>query len=207
MNRTVLTIILNNDNLSFSISISLLLHLFSNIIYYILIAHTLLPHPFAMAEQIEEDKASWAEVQVTFILTAGTSAIFLGMFEIARRSPVISSVFDRRRNSKPHRTPPPLLSTSIFEWLFLSNEPRYSEYSDLSHMRDVIQERRRQRNPGRSGFFSSGRRNREDDGPTSDLDSPKDTNDYRVSNCTLYEINICAYSRGVIRFLNWIILA
>ena len=139
-----------------------------------------------MAENIEEDKASWAEVQVTFILTVGTSAIFLGIFEIARRSPVISSVFDRRRNSKPHRTPPPLLSTSIFEWLFLSSEPRYSEYSDLSHMRDVIQERRRQRNPGRSGFFSSGRGNRDDDGRSSDLDSPRDTVDPRVSTIAQY---------------------
>jgi len=102
-----------------------------------------------MAEQIEEDKASWLEVQVTAIFTAATSAIFLGIFEIARRNPSISSVFDRRRKSKPHRTPPPLLRNSIFEWLFLSNEPRYSEYSDLCHMRDVINERRRQRNARR----------------------------------------------------------
>ena len=138
-----------------------------------------------MAEQIETDKASWAEVQVTCILTLGTSAIFLAIFEIARRSPVISAVFDRRRNTKPHRTPPPLLSSSMFEWLFLSSEPRYSEFSDLSHMRDVIQERRRQRNPGRSGFFSSNRGSRDngDSGrsPTSDLDSPRDSNDPRVS--------------------------
>lgn len=102
-----------------------------------------------MAEQIEEDKASWAEVQVTAIFTAATSAIFLGIFEIARRNPSISSVFDRRRKSKPHRTPPPLLRNTIFEWLFLSNEPRYSEYSDLCHMRDVISERRRQRSARR----------------------------------------------------------
>jgi hypothetical protein len=121
-----------------------------------------------MAEQIEEDKASWAEVQVTAIFTAATSAIFLGIFEIARRNPSISSVFDRRRKSKPHRTPPPLLRNTIFEWLFLSNEPRYSEYSDLCHMRDVINERRRQR---------SAKRKRGDTSPN-----------YQITNVSLFHL-------------------
>lgn len=109
-----------------------------------------------MAENIDPDDASWEEVKVALIFTAATSAVFLGIFEIARRNPAVSSVFDRRRNSKPHRTPPPLVRNSVFEWMFLSNEPRYSEYSDLSHMKDVILERRRQRNyHAKSGFFSS----------------------------------------------------
>ncbi len=99
-----------------------------------------------MAEKIEEDDPSWSEVQGALILTAATSAIFLSIFEIARRHPtLVGSVFDRRRTSKPNRTPPPLLRNALFEWLFLSNEPRYSEYSDLNHMRNVIVERRRQR--------------------------------------------------------------
>jgi len=96
-------------------------------------------------EQIEEDSSSWDEVKVTTIFTTATAAIFVTIFELCRRSPAVSVVFDRRRASKPQRTPPPLLRNSIFEWLFLSNDPTYVEYADLAHMRDVIYERMRQR--------------------------------------------------------------
>jgi len=107
-----------------------------------------------MAEQIEEDDASWSEVLATLALTGVTGAVFLTIFEVARRVPSLTEVFDRRRMTKPFRTPPPLLRNSIFEWLFLSTEPIYSEYSDLAHMGDVLKEKRRQRNPGHAGIFS-----------------------------------------------------
>lgn len=130
-----------------------------------------------MAENIEADDASWAEVRVSLIFTAATSAVFLSIFEIGRRNPSLSVVFDRRRNSKPHRTPPPLIRHSIFEWLFLSNEPRYSEYSDLSHMRDVILERKRQRDQQKKrqrekekGFLSNLRKGDVNDDADGDLD-------------------------------------
>ena len=108
-----------------------------------------------MAETIDPDKESWAEVQVTLGLTAITSTIFIAVFETARRNPAITQVFDRRRNTKPHRTPAPLLRKSLLEWLFLSNEPRYSEFSDLAHMRDVISERRTQRQKKSNKFPKS----------------------------------------------------
>ncbi len=108
-----------------------------------------------MAETIEVDDESWSEVIVTLAMTTATSAVFLTIYEVARRSPTLIEVFDRRRATKPNRTPPPLLTNPIFEWLFLSNDPIYSEYSDLAHMRAVILEKRKQRNPGKSGLFGS----------------------------------------------------
>ena len=108
-----------------------------------------------MAETIEADDESWSEVIVTLAISTATSAVFLTIYEVARRNPSLIEVFDRRRVTKPNRTPPPLLRSSIFEWLFLSNDPTYSEYTDLAHMRDVIQEKRKQRNPGKHGFFAS----------------------------------------------------
>ena len=106
-----------------------------------------------MAETVEADDESWTEVIVTLAISATTSAFFLTTYEIARRNPTLIEVFDRRRATKPNRTPPPLLRNSIFEWLFLSNDPTYSEYSDLAHMRDVIMEKRKQRNPNKQGLF------------------------------------------------------
>ncbi len=134
-----------------------------------------------MAEKIDPDDASWEEVKVALIFTAATSAVFLSIFETARRNPAVSSVFDRRRNSKPHRTPPPLIRNSIFEWLFLSNEPRYSEYSDLSHMKDVILERRRQRD-NKGGFFSAWMGSGREDGKRSGSSSPNDSQHNGLDN-------------------------
>ena len=76
-----------------------------------------------MAETIQVDDESWSEVIVTLAISTATSAIFLSVYEIARRNPSLVEVFDRRRATKPNRTPPPLLRNSIFEWLFLSNDP------------------------------------------------------------------------------------
>jgi hypothetical protein len=106
-----------------------------------------------MAETIEADDESWSEVLVTLTISTATSAIFLTIYEIARRNPSLIEVFDRRRTTKPNRTPPPLLRNSILEWLFLSNDPSYAEYSDLAFMRDVIREKRKQRHPERYRFF------------------------------------------------------
>lgn len=111
-----------------------------------------------MAEQIQADEASWNEVGVTLIFTGVTSAFLLSVFELARRNSVLQAVFDRRRKLRPHRTPPPLIRHSLLEWLFLSNEMRYSEYSDLSHMKDVLQERRRQRIAAKKKFKAIERR-------------------------------------------------
>ena len=110
-----------------------------------------------MAETIQVDDESWSEVIVTLAISTATSAIFLSVYEIARRNPSLVEVFDRRRATKPNRTPPPLLRNSIFEWLFLSNDPTYSQYTDLAFMRDVIQEKRKQRNPGKQRWFASWR--------------------------------------------------
>lgn len=97
-----------------------------------------------MAEEIETDEASWEEIKVTFLFTAITASSFILVYEYSRRIPAVASVFDRRRATKPNRTPPPLMRSRLFEWLFLSTDPAYIEYSDMVHRRDVIKERRRQ---------------------------------------------------------------
>ncbi len=79
-----------------------------------------------MAEELVEDQESWAEVSVTLLFTSATSGLFLIMFEVLRRNPVVSSVFDSRRKANPSRTPPPLMHTRYFEWLFLSTDPAYT---------------------------------------------------------------------------------
>ena len=123
-----------------------------------------------MAEQLEYDDASWSEVQVTLIFTAATSAIFLTIFEIARRSPILYFVFDRRRATKPNRTPPPLLRNTIFEWMFVSNAPEYIAYSNLGHYRDVILERRRQRKRVEWSKMFWRKKEEEQEEETNDLD-------------------------------------
>ena len=96
-----------------------------------------------MAEEIEADNASWTEIQVTLLFTAASAAVFLTIFETSRKNPAVAAVFDRRRESMPDRTPPPLLRR-IFEWVFLSTDPAYIDYSDMAHQKEVITERRRQ---------------------------------------------------------------
>jgi len=86
-----------------------------------------------MAETIEADNASWAEIKATSILTGLLAVVLTGIFEIARRNPAVSAVFDRRRGRYAHRTPPPLLRNTILEWLFLSNTDGYKEYAVLSY--------------------------------------------------------------------------
>ena len=98
-----------------------------------------------MAEEIEFDSSTWTEVRVTTYFTLATSAIYLVVFEFSRRNPSVSTVFDRRRTSKPKQTPPPLMRSRIFEWLFLSTEPAYCEFADMEHQKAIILERKRQK--------------------------------------------------------------
>ena len=99
-----------------------------------------------LVEEIEEDVATWGEIKVTTLFTMVTSLVFLLIFEFSRRKPSVAAVFDRRRSTKPTRTPPPLMSGGrIFEWVFLSTDPAYLEYSAMVHEEAIIKERRRQR--------------------------------------------------------------
>ena len=99
-----------------------------------------------LVEEIEEDVATWGEIKVTTLFTMVTSLVFLLIFEFSRRKPSVAAVVDRRRSTKPTRTPPPLMSGGrIFEWVFLSTDPAYLEYSAMVHEEAIIKERRRQR--------------------------------------------------------------
>jgi len=70
---------------------------------------------------------TWAEIQVTIVVSAGASAICLIVFELCRRLPVTADVFDRRRATKPDNTPPPLIKRRrFFEWLIVSTDPAYT---------------------------------------------------------------------------------
>ena len=91
-----------------------------------------------MAEELEEDQESWAEVTVTLLFTAATSGLFLIMFEVLRRNPLVSSVFDSRRKANPSQTPPPLMHTRYLEWLFLSTDPAYTGKSGKKFMNTII---------------------------------------------------------------------
>lgn len=102
-----------------------------------------------LVEEIEEDVATWEEIKVTALFTMVTSLLFLLVFEYCRRKPSVAAVFDRRRSTKPTRTPPPLMTGAsgrrVFEWVFLSTDPAYLEYTAMIHEEAVIRERRRQR--------------------------------------------------------------
>jgi hypothetical protein len=52
------------------------------------------------------------------------------IFEFGRRHPAVATVFDRRRQSNPNRTPPPLIKSRICEWLFLRTDPAYLLYAE-----------------------------------------------------------------------------
>ena len=102
-----------------------------------------------LVEEIEEDVATWEEIKVTALFTMVTSLLFLLVFEYCRRRPSVAAVFDRRRSTRPTRTPPPLMTGSsgrrVFEWVFLSTDPAYLENTAMLHEEAVIRERRRQR--------------------------------------------------------------
>ena len=107
---------------------------------------SMLLSPRTLVEEIEEDVATWEEIKVTALFTMVTSLVFLLICEFSRRKPSVAAVFDRRRSTKPTRTPPPLMSGGrIFEWVFLSTDPAYLEYSAMVHEEAIIKERRRQR--------------------------------------------------------------
>lgn len=115
--------------------------------------HTSMPNTIIqdrlLVEEIEEDVATWEEIKVTALFTMVTSLLFLLVFEYCRRRPSVAAVFDRRRSTRPTRTPPPLMTGSsgrrVFEWVFLSTDPAYLEYTAMIHEEAVIRERRRQR--------------------------------------------------------------
>lgn len=118
------------------------------------IHYSLFPSKIKMSDTPRDDVPEWTGVLVTLLGSTIGSLICIAIYEVARRNPILAEVFDRRRISKPHRTPPPLMRNAIFEWLFLSTEAKYAEYSDLAFMREVILERRLQRHPEkRKGFF------------------------------------------------------
>ena len=115
--------------------------------------HTSMPNTIIqdrlLVEEIEEDVATWEEIKVTALFTMVTSLLFLIVFEYCRRRPSVAAVFDRRRSTRPTRTPPPLMTGSsgrrVFEWVFLSTDPAYLEYTAMVHEEAVIREWRRQR--------------------------------------------------------------
>ena len=124
----------------------------------------MLPHRL-LVEEIEEDVATWEEIKVTALFTMVTSLAFLLVYEFSRRKPSVAAVFDRRRSTKPTRTPPPLMGGGrIFEWVFLSTDPAYLEYSAMVHEEAIIQERRRQRRH-MSGEGAEDDQGEEDDDP------------------------------------------
>eukprot|EP00563_Minutocellus_polymorphus_P011366 CAMPEP_0181061736 /NCGR_PEP_ID=MMETSP1070-20121207/22691_1 /TAXON_ID=265543 /ORGANISM="Minutocellus polymorphus, Strain NH13" /LENGTH=1460 /DNA_ID=CAMNT_0023141733 /DNA_START=161 /DNA_END=4540 /DNA_ORIENTATION=+ len=134
--------------------------------------------PRLLVEEMTEDVATWEEIKVTAAFTLVTSLVFLVVFEVSRRKPSVAAVFDRRRSTKPTRTPPPLLvrggGRGVFEWVFLSTDPAYLEYTAMVHEGAVVRERRRQRRHLRGGDGQD-----EDEDEDDDYDDDDDDDDGR----------------------------
>jgi hypothetical protein len=76
------------------------------------------------------DSATWTGVRSSTYISLGTALIFMFIFEFGRRHPAVATVFDRRRQTNPNRTPPPLIKSRICEWLFLRTDPAYLLYAE-----------------------------------------------------------------------------
>lgn len=82
------------------------------------------------------DSATWTGVRSSTYISLGTALIFMFIFEFGRRHPAVATVFDRRRQTNPNRTPPPLIKSRICEWIFLRTDPAYLLYAEKLDKKD-----------------------------------------------------------------------
>ena len=82
------------------------------------------------------DVSSWEVLAVTGLFTLFCTVIFLIIYELGRRSPIISTIFDKRRTCHPQRTPPPLRKDRCFQWLFLKTDIRLFQLSENNSSKD-----------------------------------------------------------------------
>ena len=68
------------------------------------------------------DVSSWNVLAVTGLFTLCCTIIFIIVYEVGRRNPIVSVIFDKRRMHHPQRTPPPLRKDRYFQWLFLKTD-------------------------------------------------------------------------------------
>ena len=83
--------------------------------------------------------ATWASIRVTAMVSALTMVALITLFEVGRRSHTLRDIFDRKRETRPGRTPPKLLSGAgmgplgwlkyVGEYLFVDGYV-YKEYRD-----------------------------------------------------------------------------
>jgi hypothetical protein len=90
------------------------------------------------------DSATWTGILSSTYISLGTALIFMFIFEFGRRHPAVAAVFDRRRQTNPHRTPPPLIKSRICEWLFLRTDPAYLLYAEKLDEKDKERRRKQQ---------------------------------------------------------------
>jgi len=88
------------------------------------------------------DSATWTGVITSTYISLGTAAIFMFVFEFGRRNKAVAAVFDRRRQTNVHRTPPPLIKSRLCEWLFLRTDPAYLHYAEKAAEKET--ERKKQ---------------------------------------------------------------
>mmetsp|Transcript_12363 Transcript_12363/g.36314 ORF Transcript_12363/g.36314 Transcript_12363/m.36314 type:complete len:636 (-) Transcript_12363:2073-3980(-) len=53
---------------------------------------------------------TWASIRVTFFISLATMILLLTLYEVGRRIPVLRDIYDRKRETRPGRTPPKMLS-------------------------------------------------------------------------------------------------
>lgn len=88
------------------------------------------------------DSATWTGVITSTYISLGTAAVFMFVFEFGRRNKAVAAVFDRRRQTNMHRTPPPLIKSRLCEWLFLRTDPAYLHYAEKAAEKEA--ERKKQ---------------------------------------------------------------
>jgi hypothetical protein len=102
--------------------------------------------PGSVAESV-----TWASIRVTAMVSTLTMVALIILFEVGRRSYTLRDIFDRKRETRPGRTPPKLLSGAgkgplgwlkyVGEYLFIDGYC-YKEYSDYARQVQEDNERR-----------------------------------------------------------------
>jgi hypothetical protein len=95
----------------------------------------------------ELENLTWASLRATVLASIVFMVLLVGIFESGRRSKVLGEVFDRKRETRPDRVPPPLISSatpgSWFGWIWFIGEYYYVDgylYPEYAAYASRIQE-------------------------------------------------------------------
>jgi len=115
-------------------------------------ASTIAPTSRPTIDPIVAESVTWASIRVTAMVSALTMLALISLYEFGRRSPKLRDIFDRKRETRPGRTPPKLLSGSgplemiyyMGEYIFVDGYV-YKEYAKYARWRQEEDEARQQK--------------------------------------------------------------